>query len=122
MVGLTFKWQVRIKLWKICDINPLDPTLDRSPSLRRPLFAVPNVTAHPSKGQCTIVLLYDGPFLCGFNVAIKGLKIRGIIFISARAIGLHVDVVTNHWNLHSPAAIALINTSIGVSSLHLKIK
>ena len=36
--------------------------------------AVPNVTAHPSTASVPItVLLYDGPLLCGFNVAIKGL-------------------------------------------------
>jgi len=40
-----------------------------------PLLAVPNVTAHPSTASAPItVLLYDGPLLCGFNVAIKGLK------------------------------------------------
>ena len=38
------------------------------------LLAVPNVTLHPSTASLTItVLLYDGPLLCGFNVAIKGL-------------------------------------------------
>jgi len=41
----------------------------------RPLLAVPNVTAHPSTASVPItVLLYDGPLLCGFNVAIKGLS------------------------------------------------
>jgi len=36
--------------------------------------AVPNATAHPSTASVPItVLLYDGPLLCGFNVAIKGL-------------------------------------------------
>ena len=40
-----------------------------------PLLAVPNVTAHPSAVSVPItVLLYDGPLLCGFNVAIKGLS------------------------------------------------
>ena len=40
-----------------------------------PLLAVPNVTAHPSTASVPItVLLYDGPLLCGFNVAIKGLR------------------------------------------------
>jgi len=40
-----------------------------------PLLAVPNVTAHPSTASVVItVLLYDGPLLCGFNVAIKGLS------------------------------------------------
>jgi len=39
-----------------------------------PLNAVPNVTAHPSTASVLItVLLYDGPLLCGFNVAINGL-------------------------------------------------
>ena len=41
-----------------------------------PLLAVPNVTAHSSTSSVPItVLLYDGPLLCGFNVAIKGLTI-----------------------------------------------
>ena len=40
-----------------------------------PLLAVSNVTAHPSAASVPItVLLYDGPLLFGFNVAIKGLK------------------------------------------------
>ena len=40
----------------------------------RPLLAVPNVTAHPSTASVLItVLVYDGPLLCSFNVAIKGL-------------------------------------------------
>ena len=42
-----------------------------------PLLAVPNVTAHPFTASvlCTNhLLLYDDPLLCGFNVAIKGLK------------------------------------------------
>jgi len=44
-----------------------------------PLLAVPNVTAHPSTASVPItVLQYDGPLLCGFNVAIKGVKYRGI--------------------------------------------
>ena len=39
-----------------------------------PLLAVPNVTAHPSTASVPItVLLYDGPLLCGFNVAVKGI-------------------------------------------------
>ena len=40
-----------------------------------PLLAAPNVTAHPSTASVPItVLQYDGPLLCGLNVAIKGLK------------------------------------------------
>ena len=36
-----------------------------------PLIAVPNVTAQPSTASVPItVLLYNGPLLCGFNVAI----------------------------------------------------
>ena len=42
----------------------------------RPLIAVPNVIANPSTASVPItVLLYDGPLLCGFNVAIKGLRV-----------------------------------------------
>jgi len=41
----------------------------------RPLLAVPNVTANLSTASVPItVLLRDGPLLCGFNVAIKGLN------------------------------------------------
>jgi len=40
-----------------------------------PLLAVPNVSAHSSTASVPVtVLLYDGPLLCGFNVAIKRLK------------------------------------------------
>jgi len=40
----------------------------------RPLLDVPNVTAHPSAASVPItILLYDGPLLCSFHVAIKGL-------------------------------------------------
>jgi len=40
-----------------------------------PLLTVPNVTAHPSTASVPVtVLLYDGPLLCCFNVAIKGLR------------------------------------------------
>jgi len=40
-----------------------------------PLQTVPNVTAHPSTAGVPItVLLYDDPLLCGFKVAIKGLR------------------------------------------------
>ena len=39
-----------------------------------PLLAVLNVTAHLSTASVPItVLLYDGPLLCGFNVAVKEL-------------------------------------------------
>ena len=41
-----------------------------------PLLDVPNVTAHPSMASVPITeLLYDGPLLCGCNVAIQGLKL-----------------------------------------------
>ena len=42
-----------------------------------PFLAVPNVTAHrPTASVPITVLLYDGPLLCGFSVAIKGLNSR----------------------------------------------
>jgi len=40
--------------------------------------AVPNVKAHPSTVSVPIiVLLYNNPLLCTFNVPIKGLTING---------------------------------------------
>ena len=49
--------------------------LDGAPARPDPLLAVPNVKAHPSTASVPItVLLYDGPLLCDFNVAIKGLS------------------------------------------------
>jgi len=45
-----------------------------------PLLAVPNVTAHPSTASVPItVLLYDGPLLRGFNVAMEELNQYSII-------------------------------------------
>ena len=47
----------------------------RDRSQPKPVLAVQNVTAHPSTVSVPItVLLYDGPLLCGFNVAIRGLS------------------------------------------------
>ena len=47
------------------------------PQLARPLLAVPNVTAQPSTAGVPItVLLYNGPLLCGSNVAIKELNVN----------------------------------------------
>jgi len=52
-----------------------------TPSL---LLAVPNVTAQSSTTSVPItILLYDGPLLCDFNVAIKGLS-TGTHFLSNR--------------------------------------
>ena len=46
-----------------------------------PLFAVPNVTAHPSTANVPItVLLHNGPLLYGFNVSTKGLAFVVIQF------------------------------------------
>ena len=49
------------------------------------LLAVPNVTTHASTASVPItVLLYDGPLLCGFNVAIKWLSYTRNFPISSR--------------------------------------
>jgi len=59
--------------------------LGRTVAPPSPLLAVPNVTAHSSRANVPITaLLYDGPLLCGFNVAMKGLSIvRSTDFIAA---------------------------------------
>ena len=57
-----------------------------------PFFTVPNVTAHPSTASVLItVLLYDGPLLCGFSLAIKGLT---MLLHSA---GLHPGAFAVGW-------------------------
>jgi len=54
------------------------------------LLAVPHVTAHPSTASVLIaVLLYDGPLLCGFNVAIKEL-----MRIELRLLNWHLNKAT----------------------------
>jgi len=59
-----------------------------------PLFAVPNVTAHSSAASVPItVLLYDGPLLCGFNVAIKGLTCSVVYIICLLTVCLYITCV-----------------------------
>ena len=63
--------------WIGCYIWYSNERTGRSRSPPRPLLAVPNVTAHLSTASVPItVLLYNGPLLFGFNVAIKGLITR----------------------------------------------
>jgi len=65
----TGRWRVGCYIW-YSDEGP-----GRAAAPPSPLLAVPNVTAHPSTVSVPItVLLYDGPLLCGFNVAIKRLS------------------------------------------------
>jgi len=62
------RWQVSCYIWYS------DEGTVRDSSPPRPHLAVPNVTAHPSTaGVPSTVLLYNGPFLRGFNVPLKGL-------------------------------------------------
>jgi len=63
------------------------------------VLAVPNVTAHPSMASAPItILLYDGPLLCGFNVAIKGSNTSKVTQVHqyrhpfVEACGLHIRV------------------------------
>ena len=61
--------------WVGCYILYSDEGTGRGRSPPRPIFAIPNVTAHPSTASLQItVLQYNGPLLCGFNVPIKGLS------------------------------------------------
>ena len=58
-----------------------------------PHFAVPSVTAHPSTASVPItVLLYDGPLLCGFNVAIKGLSLSAKAGLYAMTLSICLSV------------------------------
>ena len=54
--------------------------IGRAEAPPRSLLTVPNETAHPSTASVPItILLCNGPLLCGFNVPIKGLKLRRLI-------------------------------------------
>jgi len=61
--------------WVGCYIWYSEEGTGRGRNPPSPLLAVPNVTAHRSTASVpTTVLLYNGPLLCDFNVAIKGLS------------------------------------------------
>ena len=64
--------------WVGCYIGYSEEGHGRAAAPPSPLLAVPNVTAHPSAANVPItVLLYDGPLLCGFNMAIKWQQLKG---------------------------------------------
>ena len=72
----TGRWSVGCYIW-YSEEGP-----GRAAAPPSPLLAVPNVTAHPSAASAPItVLLYDGPLLCGFNVAIKGLNSKTVFYL-----------------------------------------
>jgi len=57
-------------------------------ALLSPFLTVPIVTGHPSTTSVPVtVLLYDGPLLCGFNVAIKGLMFLFLHLCMSRLAG-----------------------------------
>jgi len=61
--------------WVGCYIWYSEEGPGRAAAPPSPLLAVPNVTAHLSTASVPItVLLCNGPLLCGFNMAIKGLS------------------------------------------------
>jgi len=65
----TGRWSVDYYIWYS------EEGTERGRSPPRPLFAVLNVTAHPSTASIPItLLLYNGPLLRGFNVLTKGLN------------------------------------------------
>ena len=89
--------------WVGCYIWYSEERPGRAAALPNPLLAVANVTAHPSTASVPItVLLYDGPLLCGFNVAIKGLRPRLLAMSFCLSVRLFVrSYVWRLWNLLS---------------------
>ena len=94
----TGRWWVGCYIW----YSEEGPGLAAAPP--SPILVVPNVTAHPSTASVPItVLLYDGPLLCGFNVAIKRLiRISDWSKYSKFQQSLHVillseDISYNFW-------------------------
>jgi len=67
------------RCWVSCYVWYSEEGTGRAAAPPSPLLAVPNVTAHPSTasvGPYQLLYCYnDGPLLCGFNVAIKGLSL-----------------------------------------------
>jgi len=60
--------------WLLHQVAYIEEGPGRGRSPPRSLLTVPNVTAHQSTANVPIiVLLYNGPLVCGFNVPIKGL-------------------------------------------------
>ena len=60
--------------WVGCYIWYSEEETGRGPSPPRPLLAVPNVTAHSSTPSVPVIVLqYNDPLLCGFNMCTKGL-------------------------------------------------
>ena len=83
--------------WAICYIWYSEEGPGRAAAPRSPLLAVPNVTARLSTASVPIaVLLYVGPLLCGFNVAIKGLMFRRSItdLIVTRAVSATAELLS----------------------------
>ena len=72
LVGYTGRRQVGCYIWYS------DEGTGRGRSPPRPLLAVPNVTVYLSTASVpiTISLLINGPWLCRFNVVIKGLRVK----------------------------------------------
>ena len=67
---------------------------------------VPNVTAHPSTASVSItVLLYDGPLLCCFNVAIKGLNL--CLFEAWKVIDLPLIVLWTNRQMYTMIALII---------------
>jgi len=63
--------------WVGCYISYSEEGTGRGRSPLRPLFAVglPNAKAHPSIARVPItILLYNGPSIFGFNVAVEGYR------------------------------------------------
>jgi len=60
--------------WVGCYIWHSEEGTERGRGSPSPLLAVPNVTAYtPTASVRIIVLLYNGPLFCGYNVPIEGL-------------------------------------------------
>ena len=85
--------------WMGCCIWYSEEGPGRAGALPSPLLTVPNVTAHPSTASVPItVLLYDGPLLCSFNMAIKGLG-RHLLLYEGMHLSILCCLVHSAWNI-----------------------
>jgi len=79
--------------WVGCYIWYSEREPERAAAPPSPLLAVPNITAHPPTSSVPIIVsLYDGPLLCGFTVAVKGLNSPIISCSGARLAPRELDI------------------------------
>ena len=102
--------------WVGCYIWYSEEGPGRAAAPPSPHLAIPNVTAHPSTASYGSELLYDGPLLCSFNVAIKGLSSK----LSAESHSYSLIIISLVSNAHGEQAVVNSTGQISYRPITLK--